>query len=100
LLAAIAVGASIPLYMRGMHAEAVLVAAAGELLLLANVVQWSWSSGAGGASGAGSQPLPAIASLTLAVIVFQALLGMWTVTWLLKPIVVMGHLLGGMATFA
>jgi cytochrome c oxidase assembly protein subunit 15 len=25
---------------------------------------------------------------------------MWTVTWLLKPIVVMGHLLGGLASFA
>lgn len=34
------------------------------------------------------------------LIVFQALLGMWTVTWKLKPIVVMGHLLGGVATFA
>jgi cytochrome c oxidase assembly protein subunit 15 len=33
-------------------------------------------------------------------ILFQALLGMWTVTWKLKPIVVMGHLLGGMTTFA
>src|SRR5690606_10595185 len=40
------------------------------------------------------------AALTLAVIIFQALLGMWTVTWLLKPIVVMGHLLGGLTTFA
>jgi heme a synthase len=37
--------------------------------------------------------------LTLAVIIFQAMLGMWTVTLLLKPIVVMGHLLGGMTTF-
>jgi len=36
----------------------------------------------------------------LAVIIFQAMLGMWTVTLLLKPIVVMGHLLGGLATFA
>ena len=35
-----------------------------------------------------------------ALIVFQALLGMWTVTWKLKPVVVMAHLLGGMATFA
>ena len=34
------------------------------------------------------------------LIVFQALLGMWTVTWKLKPIVVMAHLLGGFATFA
>jgi len=30
------------------------------------------------------------------LVVFQALLGMWTVTLLLKPIIVMGHLLGGM----
>jgi cytochrome c oxidase assembly protein subunit 15 len=34
------------------------------------------------------------------LIVFQALLGMWTVTLLLKPVVVMSHLIGGMATFA
>lgn len=32
------------------------------------------------------------------LIVFQALLGMWTVTLLLKPVIVMLHLLGGMAT--
>ena len=31
----------------------------------------------------------------LALVAFQALLGMWTVTWQLKPVVVMGHLLGG-----
>lgn len=36
----------------------------------------------------------------LALVVFQAALGMWTVTLLLKPIVVMSHLLGGFATFA
>lgn len=40
-----------------------------------------------------------ISVLALAVIIFQAMLGMWTVTMLLKPIVVMGHLLGGMTTF-
>lgn len=34
-----------------------------------------------------------------ALLLFQALLGMWTVTWQLKPIVVMGHLLGGFAVF-
>ncbi|MFM2587288.1 COX15/CtaA family protein [Vibrio sp. TBV020] len=33
------------------------------------------------------------------VIVFQALLGMWTVTMKLMPIVVMGHLLGGFTLF-
>ncbi|WP_117235101.1 COX15/CtaA family protein [Vibrio maerlii] len=36
--------------------------------------------------------LPALIS---AVIIFQALLGMWTVTLKLMPVVVMGHLLGG-----
>ena len=94
-VAALAVAVSIPLYMRGMHGAAVACAVAGELLLLFNALQWSRQSGAWA-----PQLLPSIASLTLATIVFQALLGMWTVTWLLKPIVVMGHLLGGMATFA
>ena len=93
-IAAVAVALSIPLYMRGMHGAAVLFALAGELVLLGNAVQWARQGGAWS-----PQPLPSIASLTLAVIVFQALLGMWTVTWLLKPVVVMGHLLGGMATF-
>lgn len=36
----------------------------------------------------------------LALVVFQALLGMWTVTWQLKPVVVMGHLLGGLTTLS
>ncbi|HEX7081182.1 MAG TPA: COX15/CtaA family protein [Gammaproteobacteria bacterium] len=34
------------------------------------------------------------------LVVFQGLLGMWTVTLLLKPIVVVGHLLGGLATLS
>ena len=34
------------------------------------------------------------------LVVFQGLLGMWTVTLLLKPIVVVAHLLGGLATLA
>ncbi|KFZ31099.1 cytochrome B561 [Pseudidiomarina salinarum] len=36
----------------------------------------------------------------LALVIFQAALGMWTVTMNLQPIVVMGHLLGGFATFS
>ena len=36
----------------------------------------------------------------LALIVVQAALGMWTVTLLLKPVIVTLHLLGGMATWA
>jgi len=35
-----------------------------------------------------------------AVVVFQATLGMWTVTMLLKPAVVTAHLIGGMATLS
>ncbi len=34
------------------------------------------------------------------LVIFQGLLGMWTVTLLLKPIVVVAHLLGGFATLA
>lgn len=34
----------------------------------------------------------------LGLVIFQAVLGMWTVTWQLKPVVVMAHLLGGMST--
>jgi heme a synthase len=45
------------------------------------------------------QPL-LLPTLLLGLVIFQALLGMWTVTLLLFPPVVMGHLLGGMATFA
>ena len=41
-----------------------------------------------------------ISVLALGVVIFQAMLGMWTVTLLLKPIVVLGHLLGGITTFA
>ena len=39
--------------------------------------------------------LPAV---LLGVVIFQGLLGMWTVTLLLKPLIVMGHLLGGLTT--
>ena len=40
------------------------------------------------------------ALVLLALVVFQGLLGMWTVTLLLKPLIVTGHLLGGLTTFA
>ena len=36
----------------------------------------------------------------LGLVIFQAMLGMWTVTLQLKPLVVMGHLLGGFATLS
>lgn len=36
----------------------------------------------------------------LGLVVFQAMLGMWTVTLLLKPLIVTSHLLGGMSLLA
>ncbi len=88
IAAAVFAAGAVALYMRGEHV---------------------WSS----ALAVGAMALPLLVALglprpgawrlcvlTLAVIIFQAMLGMWTVTLLLKPVVVMGHLLGGMATFA
>ena len=94
---------AIPLYMQGHTTAALAVAALGEAALLFAALRWSNlpGSGPGQAPGPGSgRDLANVAVLTLAVVVFQALLGKWTVTLLLKPIVVMGHLLGGMLTFS
>ena len=38
--------------------------------------------------------------ILVGLVVFQAVLGMWTVTLLLKPLVVVLHLLGGMTILA
>jgi len=43
---------------------------------------------------------PALAGAIAALVVFQATLGKWTVTMLLKPAIVVAHLLGGMALLA
>ncbi|MUV13000.1 COX15/CtaA family protein [Noviluteimonas gilva] len=88
LCASVLVGIGIPLYMHGQHVAASVFAIAGETILLIAALRWS------------NVDLARTAALTLMVIIFQALLGMWTVTWLLKPIVVMGHLLGGLLTLA
>ena len=85
--AAVLVALAIPLYMRGEHASSSVLAIGGEAILLLAALRWS------------NIDLSRAAVLTLAVVIFQALLGMWTVTWLLKPIVVMGHLLGAMLMF-
>jgi cytochrome c oxidase assembly protein subunit 15 len=45
------------------------------------------------------QPL-LLPSALLLLVIFQAALGMWTVTLLVKPAIVTAHLLGGMATLA
>ena len=88
LTASALVAAAIPLYMHGEHTAASVLAILGEAILLAAAFRWS------------NLDLARVSALTLAVIIFQALLGMWTVTWLLKPIVVMGHLVGGLTTFS
>ena len=43
---------------------------------------------------------PWLSTALLVLIGFQAMLGMWTVTLLLKPAVVSAHLIGGMSTLA
>lgn len=88
LAAAALVGISIPLYMQANYVLAAVFAIAGELILLAAAIRWNNSD------------LARVSALALMVIIFQALLGLWTVTWLLKPIVVMAHLLGGLTTLS
>ena len=82
------VAIAIPLYMQGQHLASSVLVAIAEATLLWAALRWSNLDHARSAV------------LTLAVIIFQAMLGMWTVTWLLKPVVVMGHLLGGLLTFS
>ncbi|MGO3127651.1 MAG: COX15/CtaA family protein [Luteimonas sp.] len=86
--ASLLVALAIPLYMQGHVMAALGIAALGEALLLIAALRWS------------NIDLARAAALTLAVVIFQALLGKWTVTMLLKPVIVMGHLLGGMLTFS
>lgn len=80
------------------------------ILVLAVAAWWWWiaqrKSCDGPSAEGGIQSIPAcrqpvvLPSLTLLTVIFQALLGMWTVTLLLFPPVVMGHLLGGYLTLA
>jgi len=86
--AALLVASATGLYMRALAWEALALAAIGEAVLLWAALRWS------------NIDFARTAVLTLAVVIFQALLGQWTVTLLLKPIVVMGHLLGGLLTFS
>src|SRR5690606_10981809 len=89
------VAAAIPPDMRGQVLPALLVAGAGEALLLGAPAAWLRANG-----NSATRDLAPVAALTLAVVIFQALLGKWTVTMLLKPVIVMGHLLGGLTTFS
>lgn len=49
---------------------------------------------------AGGKAPVGLAWALVAVVIFQAVLGMWTVTWQLKPLAVTAHLLGGMTTLS
>jgi cytochrome c oxidase assembly protein subunit 15 len=88
LVAAVFAAAGVAMYMRGAYLVSSLLSALAIALPLVAAATLkrpgAWRVGVA----------------ALAVIIFQAMLGMWTVTLLLKPIVVMGHLLGGLATFA
>ena len=69
-----------------------LAGALGLLILAVAVVAWRSRREIGRS--------PGLATLLVAVVAFQATLGMWTVTLLLKPAIVVLHLLGGMTTLA
>lgn len=88
VIASALVASGIPLYMQGHIPAALTVAALGELILLYAAFRWN------------NDDLARVTALTLMVIVFQALLGKWTVTMLLKPVIVMAHLMGGLTTFS
>ncbi|KAA2283986.1 COX15/CtaA family protein [Arenimonas fontis] len=94
LTAALLVALSIPAYMGvpGLlapnHGLSLALFLAAELLLLAQAIRWS------------NADASRLATVLFMVIVFQAVLGMWTVIWLVKPVIVMAHLLGGLLTFS
>ena len=68
---------------------------AGGLMIL--VFALSWKSWRGPQA---NHPFRLLTTVLVLLIIFQALLGMWTVTLKLKPIVVMAHLLGGLTSFS
>lgn len=66
------------------------ILAGGLILTTFGLTFWAWRR---------DRRVAAVMTAASVLIVFQALLGMWTVTWKLKPIVVMAHLVGGLSTF-
>jgi heme a synthase len=85
-LGAAAIALAMVLYIKGFAASSGLAMLVGELILLVSAMR--------------SRGLARWLTLTLALICFQALLGIWTVTLLVKPAVVTAHLLGGLATLS
>jgi cytochrome c oxidase assembly protein subunit 15 len=68
---------------------------AGSLMLL--IFAMSWTSWRGPRI---NHQFRLLTTVLVILIIFQALLGMWTVTLKLKPIIVMAHLLGGLTSFS
>ena len=64
----------------------------GLLIFALAMLAWRWRGRLGRS--------PALASSLFVLVVLQGLLGMWTVTLLLKPVIVSLHLIGGMTTLA
>ena len=79
--------AAIFAYIKVDHTLALGLAAAGQVVWLSGIVRW--------ADGA-----TRLSMALLMLVTFQALLGMWTVIWLVKPVIVMSHLMGGLTTFS
>jgi cytochrome c oxidase assembly protein subunit 15 len=62
------------------------------ILILAGLAGRDWR--------AGRAPPPVLEFALVGLVIFQGLLGMWTVTLLLRPAIVSAHLIGGMTVFA
>jgi len=68
---------------------------AGSLMLLVFAIGWkTWRD------PHSRKSIKYLATVLVLLIIFQALLGMWTVTLKLKPVIVMAHLLGGLTSFS
>lgn len=79
--------AAIFAYMEVDPGLALALAAAGQVVWLSGIVRWA-------------DGVTRLSVGLLMLVTFQALLGMWTVIWLVKPVIVMSHLMGGLTTFA
>jgi cytochrome c oxidase assembly protein subunit 15 len=75
-----------------------LAGALGLLILALAVLAWRHGTRPGPAPGA--QGAPWLQTVLVVLVAFQAALGMWTVTLLLKPAIVTLHLVGGMLTLS
>ena len=68
---------------------------AGILMLLVFTLAWkTWRN------PRSNRRLKTLTAVLVALIIFQALLGMWTVTLKVMPVIVMAHLLGGLTSFS